>query len=231
MRTLIRELCPLWGNIKIASKGKYLGFIIGPRADADSWNAPIAKFKKRVRELENMKCGMLWNSLYYNMFAVTTLEFVAQLEDVPNIVIEAEDAAMRKLAKGPGNWITLRDLENLDQYGIGKGFRLIRYTSGAAKLRVLREVGRRRIQKMEDELISNQCNYLVRPSGTWHYRSFISRLRQNETLLNGTGITIKGILMESDSKKNLDFQKKTRAQISKQDGNSLIPRHTSLPAV
>ena len=87
MRTLIRELCPLWGNIKIASKGKYLGFVIGPRADADSWNAPMAKFKKRVHEWKNMKCGMLWNSLYYNMFAVTTLEFVAQLGDVPNIVI------------------------------------------------------------------------------------------------------------------------------------------------
>jgi hypothetical protein len=59
------------------------------------------------------------------------------LQDIPESVLKIEEKALRKLAPGPGNWISPEDLENLDQFGIGNGFRLLRHTHRAAKLRVI----------------------------------------------------------------------------------------------
>ena len=43
-----------------------------------------------------------------------------------------------------GNWVVLQDLENLDLFRIGRGFRLIECTACAAKLRLLSELGAER---------------------------------------------------------------------------------------
>ena len=86
LRNLIRELCPAWRALKIADKAKYLGFVIGPRDQDASREAPISKFMKIIKDWEDMRCGMLRSSMYYNVFAVTTLEFVAQLHDIPESV-------------------------------------------------------------------------------------------------------------------------------------------------
>ena len=47
-RQLIRELCPMWGNIRIETKGKYLGMIIGPEAANTSWDKPLIEFLQRI---------------------------------------------------------------------------------------------------------------------------------------------------------------------------------------
>ena len=95
LRNLIRELCPNWTDIHIDTKGKYLGFFIGPGAGEDSWNAPLRKFEERLVASQNNTCGLLWNSIYYNTFMVSTLEFVAHLSGVPDHVVAAELAALR----------------------------------------------------------------------------------------------------------------------------------------
>ena len=117
-----------WRNIGIDTKGKYLGFIIGPRRSTHSWEAPLRKYTQRVTAWDNSHCGLVWNSIYYNTFVVSTLEFVAQMDPVHEEVLESERAALRELAPGPGNWIAVNDLENLSQLDIGTGFRTIELT-------------------------------------------------------------------------------------------------------
>jgi len=110
LRNLIRELCPRWKDPKISTKGKYLGFQIGPGVDSSSWTNPIDKYIKRVTEWGD-ESRVVVEFVFYNTFVVTTLEFVAQLEEITDKVTKAEGYAMRKLAPGPGKLITLKDLE------------------------------------------------------------------------------------------------------------------------
>ena len=213
LRNLIRELCPAWRNVKIASKAKYLGFVIGPGARDDSWEAPTTKYMKRISSWEDMQCGMLWNSMFYNIFAVTTLEFVAQLEDVPDSVLKVEEWALRRLAPGPGNWISPEDLENLDKFGIGNGFRLLRHTHRAAKLRVIKELGQSYIRKIQDELTMEQCSFFSRPFGTWHNRAYVTRLWESELALRDVGITIRGMLSNMTGCGGANFQRKRGSRL------------------
>ena len=216
LSNLIREICPQLRMVKVDNNSKYLGFMIGPGRDVESWTAPLAKFEKRVAEWESVHAGIFWNSIYYNTFIVTTLEFVAQLEELPTLTIEAEEAAMRKLARGPGNWISMVDLENLGKLGVGAGFRLLAATAGAAKLRVLQELGRNRISKMCNELEEIQSNFLARPFGQWHYQSFVSILCTNERGFRAAGVTIRQIKQSLGKHCKAEFQKLARQRFSVQ---------------
>lgn len=79
LRNLITELCPMWRNIDISTKGKYLGFQIGPGASSSSWTAPIDKYTKRVEAWSVGRTGLFRNSILYNTFIVTTLDYVGHL--------------------------------------------------------------------------------------------------------------------------------------------------------
>ena len=80
--------------------------MIGPGVSDGGWTKPLQKYSLRVQQWEHAACGMHWNSIYYNTYVVTTLEFLAQLEEITDEVVEAEAKAMRRLASGPGNWIS-----------------------------------------------------------------------------------------------------------------------------
>jgi hypothetical protein len=117
IRLLIQENCSPWKNITISDRGKYLGFIVGPRAELDGWSKPLQKFKARVEHWAALKLGIGMNIIVFNTYIVTVLEYVAQLLEVTEEVKFAMSWALRKLAPGPGNWISQRDLENLKSFG------------------------------------------------------------------------------------------------------------------
>ena len=50
---------PGWQNLIVASKGPYLGFIIGPGCGQDSWKKPLAKYKDRVARWFGGVCRMV----------------------------------------------------------------------------------------------------------------------------------------------------------------------------
>ena len=213
LRTLIKELCPGWEHIKIDSQGKYLGFIIGPGSGERSWCSPLAKYNQRIEKWKDVHCGLFLNTVYYNTFASTVLSYVAQLEDVSTDIVEAEEAAMRKLAVGPGTWVTMDDCENLGTYGVGQGFRLIEATAKAAKLRVLEELGVLRIKKLYMELISAHSSVFHRPFGQWHYKSYVQTLCTNAELLKEKGITMAALRQKEPLK--LKIQGVAREHIDK----------------
>ena len=79
IRRLVRELCPVWRDLEIAKKGKYLGFILGPNVEQEGWRKPLAKFEKRLNLWANMRLGMAMNITAFNVYIVPVLEYVAQL--------------------------------------------------------------------------------------------------------------------------------------------------------
>ena len=210
LKNLITELCPSWRNIKVADMGKYLGFWIGPGAGDSSWEKAGKKFESRIKQWRGTKCGLFWNSLYYNIFTVPTLEFVAQLERVPTFIAEAEAKALRSLAAGPGNWISSSDLEHLGSFGIGTGFKQISVTAKAAKLRLLQTIGKNYIVRKHEQILSAQSDHGRRPFKGWHNASYAKILYDNERELRGLGIHGDSILAVAQDASPNSFQRQAR---------------------
>ena len=91
-----------WSNMNIASRGAYLGFIIGPGRVGRDWEGPIAKFEGRVEAWKDMGVGLHFSVVAYNTYALPTLNFTAQLATVSEQVVEAVGKGLRKLGGGPG---------------------------------------------------------------------------------------------------------------------------------
>ena len=146
------------------------------------------KFAQRSSHWSQQKMGLHWNAVAFNTYAVTTLEFVAQICKVSDQVMADHAVALRRLAPGPGNWCTIADLENLRSFGFPCEFRTIDKTARAAKLRLV-EKSLPDLQQLYEELTDVQVNHLQRPFGDWHYCSFVQTLRQNMLDLQAIGIT------------------------------------------
>jgi endonuclease/exonuclease/phosphatase family metal-dependent hydrolase len=214
LRNLIIELCPRWKQVGIRNRGKYLGFVIGPHAKDDSWTAPLKKFDARIKQWQHTKCGLFWNTEYFNTFCVTTLEFIAQLEELPDIVLNAEKGALRQLARGPGNWISNDDLEHLSAFGIGQGLRRLEWTAKAAKLRLLHSIGGRYLRAQAESIRKTQSESWKRPFGRWHSAGYAKTLCDNEVALKLRGITWGTINEKVKSGGTASFQRACRALIT-----------------
>jgi hypothetical protein len=182
IRKLMREFCPGWSGLDISRKGKYLGFILGPHMEQEGWTKPLAKFELQAKVWAGMRLGMAMNILVFNMYIAPILEYVAQLLIVDDKVTDALQRCMRLLASGPGNWVELRDLENLKRYGLPANLRTISSTSQAAKLRLLATVASDAQERCRElDIVQMEC--LRRPFGTWHRRSFYQILNENQKRL------------------------------------------------
>ena len=128
---------PQWRQMQIANKGKYLGFMIGPEKNQDSWTEPIEKYMRKCGMWQERGLGLQYSALVYNTFAVSTLGYIAQLENPPGSLCIAEAAGLRKVARGPWQWASSDDLWRLkEQYGQSRSFKSVKLMSEAAKVRV-----------------------------------------------------------------------------------------------
>ena len=133
----LAEQIPRWRGIEVASKGTYLGFVLGPGKGADSWRKPVAKYIDRVGRWANVGGGKQYAAMAYNIFALSTLLFVAQLENTPSHVLQIERAQVVKMFPGPGNWISAEDCWYMkENFGFSKSAQPLSITAKAAKLRV-----------------------------------------------------------------------------------------------
>jgi hypothetical protein len=214
LRNLVTELCPRWKQIGIRSRGKYLGFMIGPHAGETSWTAPLKKFNARIKQWEHAKCGLFWNTVYFNTFCITTLEFVAQLETIPATALDAERSALRKLASGPGNWISDNDLEHLSAFGIGRGFRRLEWTAKAAKLGLLHSIGGKYLRAHVESIRKAQATSWKRPFRVWHSSGYASMLCDNEVALKLRGVTREAINDQVKASRMACLQRASRALIT-----------------
>ena len=131
-------LCmPAWSDIAVEDKGVYLGFVLGPGKGSSSWDKPLCKFRDRVHRWKQIGGGMQYAALAYNVFALSTLLYVAQLEQVPEFVLKEERKLVVSMFPGPGNWITAEDLWTLKEaFGFTKAPQSLALVARAAKFRV-----------------------------------------------------------------------------------------------
>ena len=162
LQALLREECPRWKDIGIDNKGKLLGIVIGPGADDHAWTKPLRKFENRVQHWSTLRLGLHWNVRAFNVFIVPTLEFVAQLCVPPEAVCKAIIGALRRLASGPGNWCTIKDLEQLHLLGLPSSFRTLQCTAKAAKFRVTEQI-MHDLDSLHLQLIDVQLENMRRP--------------------------------------------------------------------
>ena len=108
-KTLTR-LIPNWSAVQFAYSARYLGFILGPGADDQSWKDPTNKFLQRAQAWSDRQIGLHCTLTCYNVFALPVLTYIAQLLAPPQQTLQAESTALQKIAPGPYNWISNSDL-------------------------------------------------------------------------------------------------------------------------
>ena len=134
---LVLEHVPTWNKFLIRERGKYLGFWIGPGAGDHSWDAPLAKYTERCHYIASFGVGLWFTVHLYKVFALSVLSFVAQLQRLPESVLEAEERMFRVLVKGPGNWTCKDILWNLDNlFKLPSGFPSLKLFALAAQWRI-----------------------------------------------------------------------------------------------
>ena len=80
---------------------------------------------------------MQYAALAYNVFAISTLLYVGQLEIVPRFVLDMERKLVLAMFPGPGAWITPEDAWFLrENFGLAKSAQSLASSARAAKLRV-----------------------------------------------------------------------------------------------
>jgi hypothetical protein len=81
--------------------------------------------------------GMQYGALTYNVFALSVLLFVGQLEQIPDHVLHTERAQVTKMFPGPGHWLEPEDAWYLkESYGAPKSAQPLSVLASASKLRV-----------------------------------------------------------------------------------------------
>ena len=133
----IATFIPTWASIAIDTKGTYLGFATGPGKGTSSWDKPLAKYIDRIHRWCAVGGGIQFAALSYNVFALSTLLFVSQLEQVPQHVLDSEAQHIHKMFPGPGTWILPNGSWFLSEhYGLARSLQPLRQTAQAAQLRV-----------------------------------------------------------------------------------------------
>ena len=117
-----QRLHPIWHDINIASKVKYLEFILGPGRDHDSYFKPIAKYIQRASDWNTVGCGLALSTMAYNVYILQVRLFVAQLDAPPTTWKQAEAKVLRKLLPGPAHWFKPEALRSISSLGFPKDF-------------------------------------------------------------------------------------------------------------
>ena len=111
-----------------------LGFYLGPGNADNSWKLPMKKFREHVNMWQDQPLGQF----VFNTFAITTLGYIAQLEDPPKWVLEEVEKSLTRMAKGPRFWASARGLWALKEaFGMRASLRHLDWLAQAAKVRTV----------------------------------------------------------------------------------------------
>ena len=236
VRRNIDTWAPGWGSVQVESSGTYLGFKVGPGKGSTSWDKPLCKFHDRVNKWKCMGAGMQYATVAYNVFAVSVLSYIAQLEEVPQSVLDAERRCLLRMFPGPGTWIDHEDLWYAhESFGLAKSATPIELMARAAKFRVAMmgcrfSGGRDSIRGIrrqgEDTIYSRwsllnhamaSSDYLQRVGQwqNWYRHCYCKVLIDNVQWLRGKGISLDTVLQDivptSGSDERKDYEKVKRS--------------------
>ena len=127
-----------WGEISIAHTAKYLGFYVGPGKGQLSWKAPLQKFRDRAKQWGRMGLGFLLTVQAYQIYISSVLQFVLQLEPLPDDFEAEERWAVQSLFPGPTAWMLPRCLKDGRSIHLALPLADVPAIATAAKIRVCR---------------------------------------------------------------------------------------------
>ena len=137
LKESLATLTPSWAEVRIDSKGTYLGFVVGPGSTNLSWVKPLDKFQVRVRQWSKLGKGMQFGAMAYNTFALSTLLFIAQLESIPCEVSASERKHVIKMFPGFGHWIEPSEVWYMkEMFGCAQSAQPLEVIAKASKLRM-----------------------------------------------------------------------------------------------
>lgn len=137
LRSRLEQLCPGWGLAAVRFHADYLGFCLGPLAEEKAWDKVLTKMAKRATAWGALGLGLHFTTLAYNVYVASVPTFLLQLDRLPSGWRQAEAAAFRRLAPGPGAWVLPKDLHSLkDVFGMPQQFTKLEEVDVATKFRV-----------------------------------------------------------------------------------------------
>ena len=164
----------------------------------------------RISRWATVGGGMQIGALAYNVFALSTLLYVAQLEDVPEHILRLEKEQVVKMFPGPGNWIAAEDCWYLkESFGFRKSAQPLCIIARAAKLRLstlgchfgVKHVQPRHLCRGREDSITSRAHALqrsIRSSehidrivcwGKWYKHNYCKVLVENRQWCRSKGIT------------------------------------------
>lgn len=132
------RLVPEWGGADIQNAAKYLGFWVGPGTNVISWKEPIRKYAEKAKEWGKLGLGMLLTLQAYRVYVSSVLQFVAQLEPLPEGSDDIERGAVQSLFPGPTVWILPQCLKDAGHIHLPVALVDQHATAQASKIRVIR---------------------------------------------------------------------------------------------
>eukprot|EP00959_Pyramimonas_sp_CCMP1952_P470694 9497117-Pyramimonas_sp.AAC.1 len=136
IRAALRELVPDWADFDIASKVKYLGFVLGPGSDlADSWHPAATKYKQRTAVLQTVPVPTAELITLYNGSVVSVLSYLAQLLPLPEDLIKGELDTLHRILKAPPKSFALNDLLSMGEWAPGPALKALLPAAWAAAWR------------------------------------------------------------------------------------------------
>jgi len=194
---------PQWDAVRIAFSGTYLGFEVGPAAADTSWKAPLRKYREAVCGWVGRAPGLHLATLAYNTFAISKLQYVAQLHGVPPDWAEIEQWAVRRLFPGPRGWLPPAVAHSLrDELGLPSQLNTLETAGPAAQVRVAVSGGdhRRRLQldgvvaALERARLTTNAVEVAWQWRSWFDNGPVQRLLATVRALAGQGITERAAL-------------------------------------
>ena len=90
---------PGWANFDIKPATKLLGFYVGPKAGEMNWAETLAKFKVRLKCIQNSKASININAYTFNAKAIPVTSYQAQLLHFPREHALLERVAMHTVCR------------------------------------------------------------------------------------------------------------------------------------
>ncbi len=136
IRDKISAQAPDWGGVCIDSKAKYLGYYVGPGRSDQSWEGPLLKYLDRAKQWGRLGVGLLTSLQAYQVYISSVLQFVGQLEPLPQDFLDKERRAIQSLLPGPTAWILPACLKDAAHIHLPLSLLDMNAVAQAAKVRV-----------------------------------------------------------------------------------------------
>ena len=126
VRQWLRDNIPEFASFRIASSGKYLGWVLGRNFCFLSFQEPLAKYNKRVVEVVGGHAPCTVALLRYNERAASVLSYVSQFGLPPEEcgVLDKEQHALHKVLRLPPNSLPRSLLSNLSLFSCVEPIRI-----------------------------------------------------------------------------------------------------------